>query len=112
MALDFVSGGKITEFAENIVVGIIDIASGKVVPGTPWDDSGWSALYGNGLANIIYGDSGNDEIYGYEDDDALYGEDGDDIIYGGSGDDIIYGDADYNPFSHEINEDITYVGYD
>ena len=112
MALDFVSGGKITEFAENIVVGIIDIASGKVVPGTPWDDSGWSALYGNGLANIIYGDSGNDEIYGYEDDDALYGEDGDDIIYGGSGDDIIYGDADYNPFSHEINEDITYVGDD
>lgn len=108
MALDFVSGGKITEFAENIVVGIIDIASGKVIPGTPWDD----ILYGNGLANIIYGDSGNDEIYGYEDDDALYGEDGDDIIYGGSGDDIIYGDADYNPFSHEINEDITYVGDD
>ena len=112
MALDFISGGKITEFAENIVIGMIDIISGRVIPGTPWDDSNWSALRGNSYANIIYGLSGNDEIYGYEDDDALYGEDGDDTIYGGTGSDIIYGDADYDSWNKEVNVDTDYAGND
>ncbi len=112
--IDILSGGKITEFAQNIVVGIIDMISGKVVAGTPRDDneSTGNVLRGSTLANIIYGLSGDDEIYGYEDDDALYGEDGNDIIYGGSGNDIIYGDADYEPWSKEINEETVYVGDD
>ena len=110
--LDLISGGAITVTMENIVIGIIERASGRLIEGTQLDDVGEFALKGNNYANIIFGDSGNDEIYGYEDGDNLYGEDGDDTIYGGTGSDIIYGDADYDTWSKEINEDTIYVGDD
>ena len=110
--LDLISGGAITVTMENIVIGIIERASGRLIEGTQWDDVGEFALKGNNYANIIFGKSGNDEIYGYEDGDNLYGEDGDDTIYGGTGSDIIYGDADYDDWNKEINVETNYIGND
>lgn len=110
--LDLISGGAITVTMENIVIGIIERASGRLIEGTQWDDVGVYALKGNNYANIIFGDSGNDEIYGYEDGDNLYGEDGDDTIYGGTGSDFIYGDADYDDWNKEVNVDTDYTGDD
>lgn len=95
MAIDFISGGAITDFAKNLELSVIDFVSGKKFGGSEWND-------------ILYGEKGNDTLYGEEDDDVLYGDAdfveyfnildgdnvyvGDDNLYGGKGNDYIYGE--------------------
>ncbi len=108
IAIEFISGGAITDFVKNTVVTIVDYVTGKIIGGSNFDDT----LYGNSLANIIYGKGGDDKIYGREDNDILYGEDGDDELYGEDGDDILYGDADYDEYFNILDGDNVYIGDD
>ena len=108
MAIDFISGGAITDFAKNLVISVIDFTTEKKFGGSNSDD----CLYGNSLANTIYGKGGDDVIFGRTDNDILYGEDGNDEIHGEEGDDVIYGDADFDEYFNILDGDNVYTGND
>lgn len=62
---------------------------GKIVNGTPGDDS----IVGSQGDDILAGNAGNDTLRGGRGKDILNGGDGNDVVRGGSGDDFLTGGA-------------------
>ncbi len=70
----------------------------NLLVGSSGDDTGTTALLGNGGNDILVGGNGNDSLDGGSGDDLLLGGNGNDRLIGGPGNDILSGGAGADTF--------------
>jgi VCBS repeat-containing protein len=97
-AASYVIDSAIGATLPSYMAGTSGDSGNNLLVGTSGDDTGATALAGNGGNDILVGGNGNDTLDGGAGDDLLLGGNGNDRLIGGPGNDILSGGAGADTF--------------